>query len=337
MTAILAEITRGPIVESRHRGAVAVVAPDGRLIASAGDIDLVTYLRSSAKPHQAIAVITSGAAERFNFDDRELALMAGSHSGDAIHVECAAAILAKLGLDKEALRCGIHTPFSRTAAESLGPEGATELHNNCSGKHAGMLAQALIGNHSLDDYYRIDHPVQQAIAVVIAAFAGITRDHLIISVDGCSAATFAVSVRQMALMYARLVNPLGIAAEFIAPARRVAAAMTSHPELVAADKGRIDTDLMRALPGRLVAKAGAEGVYTMGLYPCKEFPDGLGIAIKIEDGDINRARNAAIIGTLMELGVFTSAQFDQFAATYLPPIKSHRGIYAGEIRPTVKF
>jgi L-asparaginase II len=330
---ILAEVTRGPIVESRHRGGIAAVTPDNRLVAHTGNIDFVTYLRSSAKPHQAVAVITSGTEDRFHFTRRELALMAGSHSGESNHVECAAAILAKLGLEKSALRCGIHTPFSRAAAEALGTDGPTELHNNCSGKHAGMLAVALNGGHTLEDYYRIEHPVQQTIASIIAEFAGMDRSELIVGIDGCSAATFAMSIRQMALIYARLVNPSALREELQVGARAVAAAMLEFPEMVAAESGRIDTDLMRALPGQLIAKAGAEGVYTIGVMPCSRYPQGLGLAIKIEDGDTTRARNAAIIGSLAQLGILNAEQTALFTAQYLPPIKNHRGLIVGEIRP----
>jgi L-asparaginase II len=334
---VIAEITRGSIVESRHRGAIVAIGPEGRLIAATGNIDFVTYLRSSAKPHQAMAVITSGAAARFQFTERELALMAGSHSGESYHAECAGAILTKLGLEKSALHCGIHTPFSRAAAEALGKGGVTELHNNCSGKHAGMLAQALHGNYSLNDYYNLDHPVQRYIASVIAEFAGMDRSELITGIDGCSAATFAMSIRQMALIYARLVNPEGLRSELESAARKVVNAMIKFPEMVAADKGRIDTELMRALPGQLVAKAGAEGVYTIGLLPSARYPQGLGIAIKIEDGDTSRARDAAIIGSLVQLGILSSEQGAKFSAQYLPPIKNHRGLIVGEIHPAFKL
>ncbi|MEW6733028.1 MAG: asparaginase [Acidobacteriota bacterium] len=330
---ILAEVTRGAIVESRHRGAIVAVTPHDQTVCAIGNIDFVTYLRSSAKPHQTIAVITSGAAARFQITAQELALMAGSHSGEPYHAECAANILAKLGLDRTALRCGIHTPFSTTAAAELGVEGVTELHNNCSGKHAGMLAEALIGKHSLDDYYHIEHPVQQSIRGIVGEFAGIDRSTVVVGIDGCSAATFAVTVRQMALMYARLVNPSTLASALATAAGKVVEAMLQFPEMVAAETGRIDTDLMRELPGQLIAKAGAEGVYTIGVLPCSRYPEGLGLAIKVEDGDINRARNAAILGSLAQLQLLNNEQMARLSARYLPPIKNHRGLTVGEIRP----
>ncbi len=335
--AVLAEITRGSIVESRHRGAVAVVTADGKLVASAGNIDFTTYLRSAAKPHQAIAVITSGAARHFNITLRELALMSGSHSGEPYHAECAATLLAKLGLEKSALRCGIHTPFSRVAARALGPGGATELHNNCSGKHAGMLAQAVYAGYSLDDYYLIEHPVQRYIARIIAEFAGLTEEQLIAGIDGCSAATFAMRVTEMALIYARLVNPISLREELAKAAAVVVEAMFKYPEMVAADTGRIDTDLMRIMKGSLLAKAGAEGIYTMGVMPCERYPEGLGIAIKVEDGDVNRARNAAIIGTLAQLDLIDPEQTIALSNQYLAPLKNNRGMLVGEILPRVNL
>ncbi len=329
---VIVEVTRGGIVESRHRGMIAVVEPTDKLVSSVGDIDFVTYLRSSAKPHQAISVILSGAAKQFGFTNSEISLMAGSHSGEPYHADCAASILAKIKLPVNALCCGIHPPFSHSAAKALG-KNANELHNNCSGKHAGMLATALLGGYSTEDYYKLDHPVQQAIAKVIAEFASIKPEDLVISIDGCSAATFAITVRQMALIYARLVNPETLRDALQLAAKQVVTAMLEFPEMVAADMGRIDTDLMRALPNQLVAKAGAEGVYTIGVLPCDKYPLGLGIAIKVEDGDIGRARNAAILGTVEQLGILDSSQMEQLKTKYLPPIKNHRGILVGEVRP----
>lgn len=329
---VIVEVTRGSIVESCHRGMIAIVEPNNKLVSSVGNIDFVTYLRSSAKPHQAISVILSGAAKHFNFSNSEIALMAGSHSGEPYHADCAASILAKINLPRTALCCGIHPPFSHTASKALG-KNANELHNNCSGKHAGMLASALIGGYNTEYYYKGEHPVQQAIARVVAEFAGISLEDLIISIDGCSAATFAITVRQMALIYARLINPEGLRAELQLAAKQVVNAMLEFPEMVAADTGRIDTDLMRALPKQLIAKAGAEGVYTIGILPCEKYPAGLGIAIKVEDGDIGRARNAAILGTVEQLGILDSSQMEQLNAKYLPPIKNHRGILVGEVHP----
>ncbi|MBI4852069.1 MAG: asparaginase [Acidobacteria bacterium] len=330
---VLVEITRGSIVESRHRGAIAIVDGNNQLVASVGDIDFVTYLRSSAKPHQAISVITSGATKHFDFTKQEIALMAGSHSGESYHADCALRILEKIKLPVNALCCGIHKPFSHKAVKELG-KNTSELHNNCSGKHAGMLASALVGDYSLEDYYKIDHPVQKAIAKIIAEFANVDVNALIASIDGCSAATFAITIAQMALIYARLINPKDLRTELQEAAKLVTQAMLEFPEMVASKSERIDTDLMCALPGKLVAKAGAEGVYTIGLLPSTKYPSGLGIAIKIEDGDIGRARNAAILGTIEQLGVLDSLAIEQLKTNYLPPIKNHRGLFVGEVRPS---
>jgi L-asparaginase II len=336
-SSVLAEITRGEIVESRHWGAVAVVTPQGEIVAQVGDIEFVSYLRSSAKPFQAMQVILSGAAAHFGFTTRELALMSGSHSGEPDHVECAAAILAKIGLTTKDLNCGLHPPFNRKIAATLGATGYNELHNNCSGKHAGMLATALVQNYSLADYWKIQHPVQQAIGQLIADLAGLQFADMPAAIDGCSAATFAMSIKKMALTYARLVNPTSLPAVVAAAAQQVATAMIEFPTMVAAETNRIDTDLMRALPGKLVAKAGAEGVYTMGLRPCSQYPDGLGIALKIDDGDIGRARDAATLSTLRELDILTASQFEQLCEHYLRPIQNHQGLKVGEIRPTVQL
>lgn len=333
---ILVEVTRGSIVESRHRGSIAIVDGENNLIASVGDINFLTYLRSSAKPHQAISVIISGAATKFGFTAQEIALMAGSHSGESYHTDCAAKILEKINLSYTTLCCGVHKPFSHKAAKELG-KNISELHNNCSGKHAGMLATALVGNYSLGDYYKAEHPVQKAIAKVVAEFANVNAEDLVVSIDGCSAATFAITIAQMALIYVRLVNPRNLNPELQEAAKLVTQSMLEFPEMVASNTERIDTDLMRALPGGLIAKAGAEGVYTIGILPSIKYSLGLGIAIKIEDGDIGRARNAAILGTIEQLGILDSLKMQQLKTNYLPPIKNHRGLIVGEVRPAFKL
>jgi L-asparaginase II len=334
---VLAEITRGEIVESRHWGAVVAVTPQGEVVAQVGDIEFISYLRSSAKPFQAMQVILSGAASHFGFTAGELALMAGSHSGEPAHVASAAAILAKIGLTVKDLCCGLHPPFNRKIAAELGASGYNELHNNCSGKHAGMLATALVKNYPTLDYWKVEHPVQQDIRQLVAELADLPVAAVPVAVDGCSAATFAMSIKKMALAYARLVNPVGLRPSVADAANQVAAAMVAFPTMVAAETNRIDTDLMRILPGKLVAKAGAEGVYTMGLRPCAQYPEGLGIALKIDDGDIGRARDAATLSTLRELDILTPAQFDHLAAQYLRPLQNHQGLKVGEIRPAVQL
>src|SRR4029079_12642098 len=203
----LVEVKRGSITESRHRGHIAVVEPDGNIIASAGAFETVTFLRSSAKPLQAIPLLVTGAADRYGFTDREVALACASHNGEPIHTEVVMSMLRKIGLGVEALRCGVHEPYGEEAARTLRERGEqpNALHNNCSGKHAGMLAVALHLGSSIENYESPETPVQKAIADTIAQFSGVPVTDMAVGIDGCAAPIFGISVKAMALAYARLV------------------------------------------------------------------------------------------------------------------------------------
>ena len=225
---------------------------------------LVSYLRSSAKPFQLLPLVESGAADRFGFTDAELAVMAGSHSGEPRHVAAVQSILNKIGLSEEALQCGVHAPFNADSAKALRAAGRepTALYNNCSGKHSGMLAQAVDRGLSTHDYLDPQHPVQITIRQRLAELGGITFDEIGVGVDGCSAPCFAMPLRAAALAFARLAE----ARE--SGLHRVARVMMDYPEMVAGE-GRLDTDLMRAVPGRVVSKGGAEGYHGMGVIRCQ--------------------------------------------------------------------
>lgn len=339
-SALLVEVRRGLLVESRHRGHIAAVDGDGKLVASLGEPETVTYLRSSAKPHQAVPLVASGAADRFRFDAAELAVACGSHSGEDIHVETVAGMLKKIGLDESFLKCGVHEPFDRATAERLRERGevAGILRNNCSGKHTGMLALALHLGASPETYDHPDSPVQQAILRAVSQFSGIPVATVAVGVDGCGVPVFGMPVRSMALMYVRLVSP---PVEFDDATRRacerLVAAMTTRPELVGGTVERFDTEVMRALSGRAVSKIGAEGVYTACVRSCAEWPRGLGLAFKIEDGEDRRARSTIAIESLRQLSVL-----DENACVALMPyanfpIKNHRGDIVGEILPSFKL
>src|SRR6266542_1228653 len=205
----LVEVTRGRITESRHRGHVVAVEPDGNIVASLGSPGTVTYLRSSAKPHQAIPLVASGAADHFGFTEQEIALACASHSGEEIHTTIAASMLQKVGLEPSALKCGTHEPFAAEVARHLREEGAAPnvLQNNCSGKHAGMLALARFLGAPIESYDDPKSPVQQAISTVISQFSGVPSREIALGVDGCGVPVFGVSVEGMALMFARLASP----------------------------------------------------------------------------------------------------------------------------------
>ena len=339
-SAPLVEVRRGSIVESRHRGHVAAVDGDGKVSASLGEPEAVTYLRSSAKPFQAVPLVTSGAADRFGFDERELAVACGSHSGEDVHAETVAAMLKKIGLDESFLKCGVHEPFDRATAERLRERGERPgiLRNNCSGKHAGMLALALHLGAPPKNYDDPDSPVQQAILHAVVQFSGVAAEALAVGTDGCGVPVFGMPVRAMALMYARLVAPPD---EFDVATRsacvRLVAAMTEHPEMVGGTVERFDTEVMRAARGRAVSKVGAEGVYTAGVLPCAEWPRGLGLAFKIEDGEDRRARPVVAIESLRQLGVLDENARRATAPYASFPVLNHRGDIVGEIRPSFEL
>src|ERR1043165_7057609 len=205
----LVEVKRGSITESRHRGHIVAVEPDGNPVALLGAPQNVTFLRSSAKPLQALPLLVTGAAERFGFTDREVALACGSHNGEPIHTELAASMLQKIGLGPEALKCGAHEPYGAEAALELRARGEEPnvLHNNCSGKHAGMLAVAVHLGAPIENYDNPESPVQKAIADELAKFSDIAVTDMAVGTDGCGAPIFGITMKAMALAYARLVAP----------------------------------------------------------------------------------------------------------------------------------
>lgn len=321
------EVVRGSVTESRHRVHVAVVDADGNLRASAGDPDLATFFRSSAKPLQAVPVVDDGAYDRFGMTPEELALCCGSHSGAARHVRTAESILGRAGLDSEALACGPHPPLdeeSRLALVEAGLEPG-RLHNNCSGKHAGMLALARAHGWETAGYERLEHPVQGRMIAEIARWSGVPQEAVAFGTDGCGVVCFGLPLRNMALAYAR----------FAAAARRgergpakVVEAMTSFPELVAGE-GRVCTDLMRRAGGRLFAKIGAEGMYCVGV-PGAE----LGIALKVEDGN-SRAVPPFAVALLRELDLISEDDLGALHAHVFPVLRNTRGEVVGQLRPVV--
>lgn len=330
----LVEVTRGGITESRHRGHIVAVDPDGTLIAYIGAPETVTYLRSSAKPHQAIPLITSGAADRFGLTEKEIALACASHSGEPIHVEVVASILKKIGLPPSALKCGTHEPFSPEVSRRMREKGEAPnvLQNNCSGKHAGMLALALHLGAPIETYDEPTNPVQLAIGKTISDFSGIAIEDIAVGVDGCGVPVFGITVKAMALMYARLVAP---PVKFDNTTRdacaRIVSAMTNNPELIGGTTDRLDTEIMRAAPGRLVSKVGAEGVYTVGVLPSDEWPRGLGLALKIEDGDDHRARPTVVIESLRQLGILADESLEPVSRYAFFPVRNRRGDVVGEV------
>lgn len=293
MNPVIAEVTRGGIVESRHRGAWCVVDQSGHVVAAEGGIAAAVYPRSAIKAFQCIPVIESGAADRFGFIDEEIALACSSHNGEPEHVRVARSMLRKASNDEALYECGAHWPIEQNAHHALVREGhdCQQVHNNCSGKHAGMLALAKQLGVDPKDYVKPDHPVQRAIARAMGEICDVDLAVQPWGVDGCSVPTWAIPIRNMALGFARLCAPGHVAGQ------RIISAVRAHPFMVAGT-GRFDTVVMKAVP-RIFMKTGAEGVYC-GCIPHA----GLGIALKCDDG-AGRAAEVAMASVLASLDVWT--------------------------------
>jgi L-asparaginase II len=347
----LFEVTRGELVESVHYGSIAVVDAHGSLLSSYGDPHTVAFLRSSAKPFQVLPFVEAGGVEYFGLTPRELSIACASHEGSDLHVQTVEGIQKKSGVEESALQCGIHMPGDVDAFKTLiiNNRQPTPNRNNCSGKHTAMLAYAQMRGLALENYLDVHHPIQQEILVSFAAFSALTADQVQLGIDGCSAPNFAVPLYNAAFAMARLCDPRGLSAERASACRKVTSAMTTHPEMVSA-YGEFDEQLMRAGNGKIVCKRGAEGYQVIGLLPGVLNPDapGVGIALKVSDGDASRAaldlthsarvRPAVVLEILRQLGALSSQQA-QTLASFGPvkPIKNHRGIITGESRPVFKL
>jgi L-asparaginase II len=336
----LVEVRRGSITESRHRGHVVALDADGQIVAQLGVPHTVTFLRSSSKPHQAIPLVATGAADRFGFNEKEVAIACASHNGEEIHTETVARMLEKIGMDASALKCGVHEPYSAEAAQRLRERGEqpTALHNNCSGKHTGMLALALHLGAPTETYDEPSNPVQLNIVRRIAQFSGVPVEDVAVGIDGCGVPTFGVTVRAMALMYARLVAPpANFDDETRAACRRIVSAMAEYPEMIGGRAERLDTVIMQAGRGKLISKVGAEGVYTAGVLPCDEWPRGLGLALKIEDGEDRRARPTVVIESLRQLGVLKDEAMEAVKPYASFTIENRRGDAVGEVKASFEL
>ena len=334
------ELTRGKIVESVHFGAFAVVDSHGSLLTSAGDPHLVTFLRSSAKPFQALPFIERGGHEQFGFTPKEIALMCASHSGTDEHVETIKEMQAKIDVGVEDLLCGMHDPMHQATRDAmlLRGEQTSPYRHNCSGKHTGMLAHARLRSLPTETYLDFDHPIQQNILQTFAEMCVIPADTVELGIDGCSAPNFAIPLYNAAYGFARLCDSFDLEPKRAAACRIITSAMMTHPEMVAGPD-RFDTLLMQVARGKIVSKGGAEGYQAVGILPGVLAPDspGMGIAIKISDGDANdRARTAVALSILKTLGVLDDAQLSQLST--FGPVKqlyNYRKLRVGESRPTL--
>ena len=330
----LIEVVRGDVVESVHFGAVAVLEPDGTLVTSLGDPDVMTYLRSSAKPFQLLPLVERGDAERYGFGPRELAVMAASHDGEELHTSLVESILDRIGCRVDDLQCGAHPPYNAATAALLAErrEAPSPLHNNCSGKHSGMLALSRGLGAPTETYLDPRHPAQLLIRDSLARWLEADPEAMRHGVDGCGAPAYVAPLRSLAGAFARLAAVDGIPDPELDAARLIARAMCQHPELVGGSSGRIDTELMRLDLG-LIAKGGAEGVLCVGIPP-REGCAARGLALKIADGDAaRRSRAATAAAALRQLGVLADQQLDRLGELARPIIRNVAGRDVGYVRP----
>ncbi|MFM8746819.1 MAG: asparaginase [Aestuariivirga sp.] len=317
---VIAEVTRGGIVESRHRGAYAVADASGHIVAAEGAIAADMFPRSAVKAFQCLPIVESGAAERFGLTDEEIALCCASHNGEPAHLRVARALLAKAGNAEALYECGAHWPADEASRFALvkSGEACAAVHNNCSGKHAGMLALARQLGAAPHGYTRPDHPVQRLIASAMGSLCGIDLDGQPVGVDGCSVPTWAIPLRNLAIGFARFTKP-----DFAA-AQRIIRAVRAHPFMVAGT-GDFDTLIMEAVP-RVFVKTGAEGVYC-GCIPHA----GLGIALKVDDGAA-RAAEVGMATVLAGLGVWTPEERAAISRFRHHELVNWRKLQVGELR-----
>ena len=326
---VLVEVTRGSIVESRHRGAIAVVDAAGRRVVAIGDVEAPVFPRSAVKAIQALPLVESGAADAYGFGPAELALAAASHSGEPRHVETATAMLAAAGRSAADLECGVQMPMSSLAERLLIRDDKlpSPLHNNCSGKHAGFICTACHLGIDPKGYVLPDHPAQKAVTAALAELTGTVLGEANRGVDGCSIPAYAIPLDRVARAFARMATGEGLSPARATAARRIVEACMAEPFMVAGS-GRFCTDVMPLFPGRLFVKGGAEGVY------CAAFPEsGLGVALKIDDG-ASRASETAMAAVIAALLARDDASPSEFARWLTPPVKNRRGLTVGEVRPT---
>ena len=341
------ELTRGNTVESVHFGAVAVMDSEGRLLASYGDPQTKTFLRSSAKPLQALPFIEHGGDRTFHLTSKEIAILCGSHEGTDAHVEVIKGIQAKVGVQESDLLCGTHLLSHLPTVESMRDRGEVPTPNrhNCSGKHTGMLAYARMRGLPIADYINPEHPIQKSILATFAEMCAMQPEWVERGTDGCSAPNFAVPLANVALGFARLCDPSGLPQDRAAACRRITSAMIANPAMVGGER-RFDSRLMEVCSKRIIAKGGAEGYMAMGILAGALGVDspGVGIVLKIADGDIpvrdasgsfyKRVRPAVALEILRQLGYISEKEL-QALAEFGPtrPVVNARKLVVGESRP----
>jgi len=333
--------TRGDLVESMHWGAIAVVDKFGHLVASYGDPELVAYLRSSSKPIQALPLIELGGAEQFDLRDDEISLMCASHRGMDIHIEVLEKLQSKIGVQESDLMCGTHPVNDKPTAEAILMRGEKPGQNrhNCSGKHTGFLAQAILRGKTKENYINLEHPVQELVVKTFAEMSHVPQDEIYIGIDGCSVPVFGVPLQNAGWSFASLCDPSELSPQRAQACRKITTAMTNAPEMVSGP-GQFDTELMKVGRGKIIAKGGAEGYQSIGLLP-EAFganSPALGIVFKIADGDgIGRARPLVGIEILRQLGALDEEQTLALSAFDTRPVQNWRKLDVGELKPVFQL
>jgi L-asparaginase II len=325
---VLVEVSRGPLIESRHRGAVAIADASGKIVFAIGDVAAPVFPRSAVKALQALPLVESGAADRFGLRDEELALACASHSGEPGHIAVVERMLAAAGLDASALRCGTHWPMSQSAAYALARTGtASALHNNCSGKHAGFLCLACALGTDHAEYWRPEHKVQREVRAAIEDVTGVVLAEDVCAVDGCSVPTWAIPLQSLAAGIAKLATGQGLSPSRAAAAARLMRACVQKPWHVAGT-GRFCTEIMQIFGARVFVKTGAEGVY------CGALPEqGFGIALKCDDGG-SRAAQAIMAATIARFLPMSETERQALSPFMRSVLRNWNGFEVGAVRVT---
>ncbi|HEX8940235.1 MAG TPA: asparaginase [Candidatus Limnocylindrales bacterium] len=340
---ILVRQVRGAVVESVHRGCVVEARADGTMLRSIGDVDRPVNLRSCVKPFSLVALVEAGGVEAFELSSAELAVMASSHSGEDLHVRTIQGVFRRANLSQQLLACGSDgAPLDALTAARLARDGEKPgpIRHMCSGQHASLLLLSRLADWPLEEYWRDDHPAQAAVRSAVARAFGTTPERLVLSIDGCGIPTYAFPLREVARAFAMLADPAALPMtdprrSLAQPLIRVRDAMLANPELVAGTRDRLDTSLMKALPGRIVSKGGMEGLRGVSILAgpraIGSYGGPSGLALKIEDGGgYDRAPWATTVEALRQAGVLDGLPLRSLARYHRPRALDPHGRLAGE-------
>ncbi|MEG1151538.1 MAG: asparaginase [Oscillospiraceae bacterium] len=321
---ILVKTYRGELLDLFTTGSVAVVDYEGKLLYSAGDPEQVAYARSSAKLMQAMVPVTMGVADEYNWTEQEVAQICASHSGEQIHIDTVRSILKKSGLDESYLQCGAHFPFKADVTIEMRKNGIepTDIHNNCSGKHAGMLATVKFLNEDLSTYYKVEHPHQKRIVKMISEICSYPESSIVIGLDGCGVPVHALPLDKFAFGMARMAKPESLGEKLAPSAKRIVEAVMHYPVNVSGSD-RIDNMIMQKYPGRIAVKVGANGYFVASIPEM-----GVGVALKVDDGK-GQSSDIVLLETLYQIGFIPQEDLEFFSEKHRPVVYNHKKELAG--------